>query len=234
VYSSGAGLFSASGKVTTEVTSLEYTSKLALDVATIKDTRTGLEWQNNYSSNGGKVESIYDDSWVDKPKDYCSKLEGGGWAIPSDAQLLSLYKSKKLHNPPSGMFWTTYENNKYRTEYIRCVRSLKRSFVDSKTGLRWQDDQVTRMEGGYKRSKAIHICSKLKLNGKGWRLPTSQELLDVYSRYNFQNDNKMNEYWTSTLSSNRSDLVRGVTGEKGNCKASSSFYYNSVRCVRNR
>ena len=114
----------------------------------VTDNSTGLEWQDDYSDNGGDIKKA---NWIDSI-DYCEKeltLDGGGWRLPNINELTSIMDDTKYNpsinnifeNTKSYAYWsstsyyhetawsvvfyssTTSHVHKSRpTYYVRCVR----------------------------------------------------------------------------------------------------------------
>ena len=122
-------------------------SKSSADIVT--DHATGLQWQDDYSDNGGTIKFT---NWKDAIK-YCNELplDGGGWRLPNKDELLSIVNYAKS-NPAisdtfqytiSNAYWTSSpyanttsyawnvnfcyghscSNAKSVNYYVRCVRS---------------------------------------------------------------------------------------------------------------
>jgi hypothetical protein len=121
-------------------------------VGVVTDTKTSLQWQDDYSDNGGAVKEA---NWKDAIK-YCNELQldGGGWRLPNKNELLSIVDYTKYNpaiddsengfqNTTSGNYWSSttsasdtsfawfvnfyhgysYHNYKSYNNYVRCVRS---------------------------------------------------------------------------------------------------------------
>ena len=112
------------------------------------DSTTGLQWQDDYSNNGGNVKRA---TWT-AAIDYCEALNlgGTGWRLPNKKELLTVVDYTRYSpaiNPVfsqtvSSNYWssTTYKKdtsnawvvsfsncntgigNKSGTSYVRCVR----------------------------------------------------------------------------------------------------------------
>ena len=54
----------------------------------VKDNKTGLHWQDDYSDNGNSIKFT---TWV-AAIEYCEtlSLDGGGWRLPNKKELLSI------------------------------------------------------------------------------------------------------------------------------------------------
>ncbi|NPA63366.1 MAG: DUF1566 domain-containing protein [Epsilonproteobacteria bacterium] len=119
----------------------------------VTDSATGLQWQDDYSDNGGEIPKL---SWVDAIN-YCESLmlDGSGWRLPNIRELNSIvdfshrnpaiYSEFKYNPYTTGFYWssTTKKNNmnyawyisfysgdrrfsrydKSYNMYVRCVRS---------------------------------------------------------------------------------------------------------------
>jgi len=115
----------------------------------VSDSTTNLEWQDDYSDNGGDIKNT---TWKDSI-DYCESLslDGGGWRLPNVRELESIVDDTKT-NPSinsvfelisSNIYWSasTYANdsdtawvvmfyygrvNPYKKTYsydVRCIRT---------------------------------------------------------------------------------------------------------------
>jgi len=117
----------------------------------VTDSKTTLEWQDDYSDNGGNIKSA---TWADAI-DYCEALSLNGkddWRLPNKNELLSIVDYGRYHPAISpvfentisdGNYWmsTTYAvstddawsiffwygltdfGNKNDNNYVRCVRA---------------------------------------------------------------------------------------------------------------
>jgi len=114
----------------------------------VTDTTTQLQWQDDYSDNGGSIKRA---TWT-AAIDYCETLalDGGGWRLPNKKELLSLVDYTK-YNPgidavfnhtssndywssTTSAYYTSYAwivyfrngytgyNDKSGFYYVRCVR----------------------------------------------------------------------------------------------------------------
>ena len=107
--------------------------------------------------------------------------------------------------------------------------------LDNETGLAWQrtDDGVERTW-----ADAKSYCPSVELEGTGWRLPTSKELLTLidYSRTNPAIDTvfvgSSASYWTSSARSGPSGYAWYVGFGSGDSNNSEVGNTNRVRCVR--
>ena len=115
----------------------------------VTDNTTGLQWQDDYSDNGGDIKSA---KWTDAIA-YCEDLTLGGhsdWRLPNKKELLSIvdygrynpsidtvfthttsndYWSSTTHAFYTDSAWIvnfgygyTNYNNKSNSNYVRCVR----------------------------------------------------------------------------------------------------------------
>lgn len=115
----------------------------------VTDNKTGLQWQDDYSENGGDIKHA---KWTDAIA-YCEDLTLGGhsdWRLPNKKELLSIvdygrhnpsidtvfthtssndYWSSTTHADYTDGAWVVYFRNgntggyyKSRDHYIRCVR----------------------------------------------------------------------------------------------------------------
>ena len=114
-------------------------------------------------------------------------------------------------------------------------------FVDSKTGLTWQDNSAVK-ETKMTWQDAKSYCSELSLGGySDWRLPNIKELQSIVdiSRYNpaikkgFKYVSTY-EYWSSSVSVLNTKYAWVVDFKNGftNSNDKTDKYY--VRCVRGR
>ncbi len=118
-------------------------------VGVVKDNATGLEWQDNYSDNGGSIKYA---NWQGA-LDYCSVLglDGGGWRLPSIEELetsldygkynpsvtenifehissLDYWSSTAYANDTSHAWSVNFQSGYFSTldklygTYVRCVR----------------------------------------------------------------------------------------------------------------
>ena len=114
----------------------------------VTDSRTTLQWQDDYSDNAGSIKQT---TWT-AAIDYCEalSLDGGGWRLPNKKELLSIvdynhyspsintvftntsssyYWSATTHAASTSVAWVVYFSNGYTTydtksanRYVRCVR----------------------------------------------------------------------------------------------------------------
>ncbi len=115
----------------------------------VTDNKTGLQWQDDYSDNGGDIKYA---KWTDAIA-YCKSLSLGGyddWRLPNIIELRSIvdrslvnpaidptflsltsyhYWSSTTHAYITGYAWNvhfwggySYYNDKSNTYYVRCVR----------------------------------------------------------------------------------------------------------------
>jgi len=114
----------------------------------VTDSTTGLQWQDDYSDNGGNIKSA---TWQDAI-DYCEALtlDGGRWRLPNIRELNSIADLSRVNpaidpvfqHTATGYYWSSstdeglhddawYVNfyNGYRyaylkvhSDYVRCVR----------------------------------------------------------------------------------------------------------------
>jgi hypothetical protein len=117
----------------------------------VKDTKTSLQWQNDYSDNGGNIKEA---KWTDAI-DYCEALSLGGhddWRLPNFNELYSIADRSKrnpaidttvFENAVSDHYWSSSTvvggengawdvgfyfgvgNLSYKSHslYVRCVRA---------------------------------------------------------------------------------------------------------------
>ena len=107
------------------------------------------------------------------------------------------------------------------------------TFIDSKTGLQWQDDKSTQ-EVKKRWNEALLYCGNLEyLNHKDWRLPSQDELVDLYTKERSLVNLASSRYWSSTEyveETSRAAYVGFYDGHVGHSGKSSRIY---IRCVRN-
>ena len=129
--------------------------------------------------------------------------------------------------------------------YAELIKNISTGVVtDTATGLKWQDNKVGKRMTW---TDAVSHCDMLDLDGKGWRLPSIDELQSiVYVKKNpnfidtfwgttisdeFQNTYTGN-YWSSTTNKeneNNAWYVFFRNGAKANYRKTSKFHF---RCVR--
>ncbi len=141
---------------------------------------------------------------------------------------------------------TIYEVGDDGTYQAGIARSYSRDDIngivtDNATGIEWQDNEVgSQMD----QLAAIAHCDSLPLDGRGWRLPTIEELMSITdkSRHNpvvnqdapngFQNITA-DDYWSSTTlisGTSYAWLIGFDDGDDGIGVKSNESHY--VRCVR--
>ncbi len=114
----------------------------------VTDSRTTLQWQDDYSDNAGSIKQT---TWT-AAIDYCEalSLDGEGWRLPNKKELLSIVDynhytpsiNTVFTNTSSSYYWSattpanytglawvvyfyyghTYSRNKSSNFYVRCVR----------------------------------------------------------------------------------------------------------------
>jgi len=115
----------------------------------VTDSATSLQWQDDYSDNGGSIKTT---SWT-TAIDYCEALSLGGhtdWRLPNKNELLSIVDygtynpaiSPIFQNTSSNFYWSSTTNANYASDawvvffytgytgdsakadtlYVRCVR----------------------------------------------------------------------------------------------------------------
>ncbi len=118
----------------------------------VTDSKTTLQWQDDYIDNGGNVKGS---TWIEAIN-YCEalSLDGSDWRLPNKAELLSIVDYDDMYSPMispifikniSGGYWSStslignenyasivYFNyghtrgfSKTNTNYVRCVRAGK-------------------------------------------------------------------------------------------------------------
>lgn len=139
----------------------------------------------------------------------------------------------------------TGDDGTYQTGINRSYSTSNGIVTDHATGLQWQDDYSDN-GGSIKTANWINAqiyCENLALDGGGWKLPSSRELMSIIdktrtypsidiSKFNAANV-KSHFYWTSTVDIHRADSAWIVSFGIGDSyfQATSNSY--SVRCVRN-
>jgi len=115
-------------------------------------------------------------------------------------------------------------------------------FVDSKTGLTWQDNSAVK-ETKMIWQDAMSYCSELNLGGySDWRLPNIKELQSIVdiSRYklaikkDFKYVNTSDFYWSSSVYVSGTKRAWVVYFETGRTYYDTKTYKYYVRCVRGR
>ena len=84
------------------------------------DTITLLQWQDDYSDNGGNIKTT---TWT-AAIDYCETLtlDGGNWRLPNKKELLSLVDYAKYNPSIDAVFnHTTSSNYWSSTTYVRYI-----------------------------------------------------------------------------------------------------------------
>ena len=137
------------------------------------------------------------------------------------------------------------DDGTYQTGIMRSYSSVDGVVTDHATGLQWQDDYSD--NGGEIKTEnwnnAKVYCESLPLNGGGWRLPSSRELVSVTDKTRtypsidttkFKAENvKSDFYWSSTIDvrhfNNAWSVSFGISDQF--YKVMTDIY--SVRCVRN-
>lgn len=137
------------------------------------------------------------------------------------------------------------DDGTYQTGIARSYSNLNGIVTDNATGLQWQDDYSD--NGGSIKTASWNnaqiYCGDLTLNGGGWRLPSSRELVSITdktrtypsidtTKFKAENVNSY-FYWSSTLDIHRVDSAWIVSFGISDSyfQATSNSY--SVRCVRN-
>ena len=111
----------------------------------VTDSVTSLEWQNDFSDNGGDIKRL---SWKNAI-DYCENLnlDGGGWRLPNIRELTSIldnrccrsfysfyyFWSSTNYSNSSGSSWAIffgddgaiYGRSKQENYFVRCVRTVE-------------------------------------------------------------------------------------------------------------
>ncbi|SFV71165.1 Chitinase [hydrothermal vent metagenome] len=116
-------------------------------------------------------------------------------------------------------------------EAQRKVESSKDVFVDSSTGLMWQDDgdAKTVMKNW---SDAKRYCQNLTLAGRSdWYLQDKEQLLGVYTK-KIRLEYISSWYWSSTTYADGTDYAWIVHFDSGNDNINAKDSNLYVRCVR--
>lgn len=117
-------------------------------------------------------------------------------------------------------------------------------YVDSKTNLMWEDTGFSdASDGAYKKdrsackagdlSHAKNYCATLNYAGyTDWRLPTSDELMEISKQSKVFKNNRGADFWTSTPGDiGKYYVVFTVDGFRYDRPTSQSNYIRCVRCV---
>ena len=94
----------------------------------VVDNRTGLQWQDDYSDNGGDIKSA---KWTDAIT-YCEDLTLGGhsdWRLPNKKELLSIVDYEK-HDPSIDTVFTHTNSNVYWSSTTYAGRADSARIVD--------------------------------------------------------------------------------------------------------
>lgn len=107
----------------------------------------------------------------------------------------------------------------------------KEIYVDDAKRLVWQDDTDTQTLGKDWKN-ANEYCSNLEFaESKDWRLPTKNELLDLYAKKaNLKNMNPK-YYWSSTVASDNNSSAWDVNFKYGYTFANEKSKELNIRCV---
>ncbi|MDD5405336.1 MAG: DUF1566 domain-containing protein [Sulfurovaceae bacterium] len=115
-------------------------------------------------------------------------------------------------------------------------------YIDKDAGLMWQDSYYDDgSDGAYKNDKsacksgnlsfAKNYCESSGLGGySDWRLPTSDEMMDISMQNGVFKDNRGADFWTSTPAENNKYYV--VYTADGYRYARDPRQSNYIRCVR--
>jgi len=79
----------------------------------VTDSRTNLEWQDDYSDNGNSIKRA---TWQNAI-DYCENLNLDGksdWRLPNTNELVSLVDDKKYNPSIDAIFQNTYSTYSHR------------------------------------------------------------------------------------------------------------------------
>ena len=68
----------------------------------VTDSTTTLQWQDDYSDNGGSVKQA---TWIEAIE-YCERLslDGGGWKLPNKKELLSIVDYSRVEPSINSIF----------------------------------------------------------------------------------------------------------------------------------
>jgi len=121
-------------------------------------------------------------------------------------------------------------------------------FFEESTGLMWQDDSDAKSieklwitEANYRLKNyfdtsgdtATTYCNNISLGDyNDWRLPTIDELEELYNKRSNLNNLTSSFYWTSTSAKNDSYRAWVVHFNGGNVDHYNKIFYGFVRCVR--
>jgi len=104
----------------------------------VTDSRTKLEWQDDYSDNGGEIKNAM---WEDAI-DYCEalSLDGGGWRLPNIKELISIVDDGKsfpaINNTfeliDSTVYWSSTSYS-HASNYMAWYVNFKRGSVNYAT-----------------------------------------------------------------------------------------------------
>jgi hypothetical protein len=115
-------------------------------------------------------------------------------------------------------------------------------YIDKDAGLMWQDTMYDdNSDGAYKENRsacksgnlsfAKNYCQSSSVGGyNDWRLPTSDEMMDISKKNGVFKDNRGADFWTSTPAEH--DKYYAVYTVDGYRYARDTKQSNYIRCVR--
>ncbi len=193
-----------------------------------------------------------------KAKIECAKL-GNGWRLPTKTELNTLYKNKvKITGFKNNDYWSSTEDDEtYSKSWFQLfsdgyqevaeknnpfsVRAVKTSFDNfvlpqSAASIIGKPFTLGNLiiaqndfpyEMGW--NKATALCTKL---GDGWRLPTKEELKEIYLNQQKIGRFSMANYWSS--SENDYILAWNITMVNGGGDYTDKERYRNVRAVKSK
>jgi hypothetical protein len=146
------------------------------------------------------------------------------------------------------------EKKRIAIEKIKKQRILREKiikeklYVDKKQKLIWQDNKIVlvnkkpwltkenfnnRDYNNTKGDTATTYCKKLTLgNFRDWRLPTKNELKNLFTQKNYLKNVTSDWYWSNTISSTNNELAWSIYFGNNDGYADFKNISNYVRCVR--
>jgi len=130
---------------------------------------------------------------------------------------------------------SSYDNYQYEKEKL--AKEKRETFVDSQTGLMWQDDSYM-PERDWEGAK--NYCNSLEYAGySDWRLPNIEELKSIIDKSNTPAiitgfENVASYYWSSTTYVGYENRAWYVYIYYGGVHDTNKDVSNYVRCVRGR